>query len=85
MKRTSMPGDVERRYGAPLRVIECDELSPGEKIEVLENWRLDLVELQTAADENMAETEPDCSEAAEKLREVNSALVIARRARRGSG
>ena len=85
MKRTSMPGDVERRYGAPLRVIESEELTPGEKIELLENWRLDLMELQTAADENMAGSEPDSGEAAEKLREVNSALVIARRARRGSG
>lgn len=85
MNTTSMLGDVERRYGAPRRVLESNDLTPREKIAVLESWRLDLIELQTATGENMAAPEPASSDASEKLREVNSALVLARRLVRASG
>ena len=66
--------DVEATYREPHFLLEDGSRSDAEKIKLLLDWRQDLLELQTAAEENM----PDqCGEAngATRLQAVMDALI----------
>lgn len=60
-------------FDSPEAVVASDGLSPDQKIAILEDWRVDLIELQTAADENMAARQGSGA-VAEELRQVTEAL-----------
>lgn len=60
-------------FDSPEAVLASDGLSPDQKIAILEDWRIDLVELQTAADENMAAGKGSDA-VAEELQQVSEAL-----------
>jgi hypothetical protein len=66
--------DVERLFEDPAKVVENEELSKADKLKILENWKLDLIELQRANDENMARYGRDGGDVAESLRAVSMAL-----------
>jgi hypothetical protein len=69
----------KRTYDDPREIVESDSLSYQQKLAALENWRLDLLELQQATDENMPSAANNGGEPGEKLRQVNNALVDLRR------
>jgi hypothetical protein len=72
--RASTPVDGEASYGEPRFLLDDRSRSDAEKIKLLLDWRQDLLELQTAAGENM----PDqCGEAngATRLQAVMDALI----------
>lgn len=73
MKRDELMKDPEREFREPRHLIEDQELSDTQKIQLLINWRLDLLELQRATEENMAGTN-DSGEVAERLKQVTDAL-----------
>ena len=68
--------DPEHRFGDPRQLAADPAISDAEKLRILESWRLDLVELQRAEEENMpsAGVEPD--ETAKKLAEVSRVLDV---------
>lgn len=47
--------DPSRKFPSPMAVLEADELSREEKIEVLRSWELDAKRLLESADENMTD------------------------------
>lgn len=55
----STPGTGNAWSGTPQQLLDRDELSREEKVELLRQWELDLRERMVADDENMAATEPD--------------------------
>ena len=72
--RASTPVDAEAAYREPRFLLDDGSRSDAEKIKLLLDWRQDLLELQTAAGENM----PDqCGEAngATRLQAVMDALI----------
>ena len=72
--RASTAVDAEAAYREPRFVLQDKTRSDPEKIKLLLDWRQDLLELQTAAGENM----PDqCGEAngATRLQAVMDALI----------
>lgn len=79
LKRKDLTRDTERVFKEPSHVLENDELSPADKIRVLENWKLDLLELQRASEENMAGQAGQGAKVAERLRAVNESLELCRR------
>jgi hypothetical protein len=85
MSRETNVRDVQQRFEKPMRVARDGALSVAQKIEILENWRLDLVELLTATGENMPSDHPGSGDAAEQLREVCAALDAVRQTEPGSG
>lgn len=66
--------DPQSAYREPRFVLEDQSRSDAEKIQLLLDWRQDLLELQTAAEENMPN---QCSESdgATRLQAVMDALI----------
>jgi len=58
----------------PNDILEDPALPAHKKRQLLEDWRLDLLERQTATEENMAGSESASAEISEQLRLVNKAL-----------
>jgi hypothetical protein len=77
--RKQLTRNPARVFIEPANVLENAELSVEDKISVLESWRLDLLELQRANDENMARTDGGSDDSGERLREVNESLALLRR------
>ena len=73
MKRDKLMRNPEREFKDPERLMEDQELSEKQKIELLVSWRWDLLELERATEENMGGTN-DTGQVAEQLRKVNRAL-----------
>ncbi|MGE3302061.1 MAG: hypothetical protein AB7M12_02995 [Hyphomonadaceae bacterium] len=61
-------------FGAPRDVLHAEGCSLDQKREILEHWKEDAMQLQTATDENMAGGEPS------RLEEVVAALNVLQRA-----
>lgn len=78
LKREDLTRDTERLFKTPSHVLESDELSLADKIRVLENWKLDLLELQRASEENMVGADGQGASVAERLRAVNESLALCR-------
>jgi hypothetical protein len=67
--------DPDNMFDDPRELINRDDLSKPEKLQVLRGWHADLIELQTATEENMSDTtvhEPGI--VAERLTQVAAAL-----------
>ena len=73
MKSDELMRSPETAFRDPQRLLENAELSDEQKIRLLMNWRLDLLELDRAAEESMASTN-DTGKVAERLSKVNVAL-----------
>ena len=73
-KRASTIVDPEATYREPRVVLEDGSLSDAEKIQLLLDWRQDLLELQTAAEENMPNQRSDAN-GATRLQAVMDALI----------
>lgn len=58
----------------PAAIVGDDALSVRQKTVMLENWRQDLIELQTATEENMSPSENHGGRLSEQLRRVSEAL-----------
>lgn len=84
LKRTELTRDPEGMFKEPIHVLESEELTTEDKVRVLENWKLDLMELQRASEENMESDEGDKDPAAERLQAVNETLDILRRETRSA-
>jgi hypothetical protein len=74
LDRDVLVRDAEGTFSEPRMVMENQDLSDAQKLEILENWRLDLLELMVATDENMQGRNADAGVVAEKLRLVTEAL-----------
>ena len=72
-KRGILMEDPEREFHDPRHVLENHELSEAQKLQLLLNWRLDLLELERATEENMAAS-IDSGDVAEQLKKVTDAL-----------
>ncbi|MGD8324380.1 MAG: hypothetical protein PVF50_08430 [Gammaproteobacteria bacterium] len=70
--------DPEGRFSDPRRLLEREDISPNDKLLVLQDWQTDLLELQRAADENMPSAQASPGETAEKLSEVNKVIGVVR-------
>ena len=66
--------DPESTYREPRFVLEDGSRSDAEKIQLLLDWRQDLLELQTAAEENMPNQLGE-SNGATRLQAVMDALI----------
>lgn len=73
--------DPELNFGSPRRLAVADSLTRLEKLEILESWKIDLIEMQRAEEENMPSTAADDS-VGKKLTEVIE--VIASLERQGN-
>ena len=74
MSRDKLMKDPQAEFRSPERVLEDQELSDQQKIALLMNWRLDLLEMQRADSENMQGTSEEDDVAAE-LKSVTDALT----------
>jgi hypothetical protein len=70
--------DPEREFGEPRKVLEDASLTAEQKLEILESWRADLIELQVAEEENMPSSDADQGAAAARLTEVSKAIATIR-------
>ncbi|HET7204177.1 MAG TPA: hypothetical protein VFI92_12500 [Steroidobacteraceae bacterium] len=66
--------DPQSAYREPRFVLEDESRSDAEKIQLLLDWRQDLLELQTAAEENMPDQRSE-SNGATRLQAVMDALI----------
>jgi len=67
-------GDVSRAFDRPRDVLDSPDLSPEQKIKLLQEWEIDLRELQVASEENMTgDAAPGAT--AELLQECRRALA----------
>lgn len=66
--------DVEKVYSEPSRVLDDADLTRADKIDVLLNWKNDLVQLQRASEENMPSTDVRAGATADLLKQVVEAL-----------
>jgi hypothetical protein len=71
---TKVLGDVSREFDRPRDILDSDLLSREQKIRLLQEWELDLRELQVATEENMA-GESASGTTAELLQECRRALA----------
>ncbi len=78
LKKSEAMANPQKIFREPRYVVENEELSDPEKITILENWKLDLMELQTATEENMPATGTEADSAADELRAVIEALRMIR-------
>lgn len=65
--------DPSRKFPSPMAVLEADELSPEEKVEVLRSWEHDAKRLLESADENMTD---ERGRERNQLPEIQKALRI---------
>lgn len=70
-----------RAYDHPRSIVESDTLSHERKVAARESWKLDLLGLQGAADENMPSTNRRSGGAGDELRQVLEALAEVRERR----
>ena len=77
MDKKSLLTDPASEFETPKHLVESQALSDKDKLTALQNWRLDLIELQEASNENMPSTGSDAGAgaAAEQLREVVKAIA----------
>ncbi len=68
--------DPKKLFREPHHVLENKELSVQEKISILEDWKLDLIELQTATEENMSARGQETDAVADDLQAVIEALRL---------
>jgi hypothetical protein len=66
--------DPEAAYHEPRLILEDGSRTDAEKIKLLLDWRQDLLELQTAAEENMP-SQRGGSDGATRLQAVMDALI----------
>ena len=59
----------------PEELIERQDLSNRDKMKILKNWQADLIEMQTAADENMPSATAETGETAERLARVRTSMA----------
>ncbi|RUO70078.1 hypothetical protein [Pseudidiomarina salinarum] len=59
MKLQDILTDPSAAYGSPDDVLKDNDLTPAEKLKVLDQWEFDARELQVATEENMPGPE-DC-------------------------
>lgn len=64
--------DVAKYFQSPHELIDRDNISPDQKIELLKQWYYDLHLLMVATEENMTGTGTNVT--AEKMREVRAML-----------
>jgi hypothetical protein len=74
IKRDILVQNAEREFKEPQHLLEDQDLSDDQKIQILLGWQLDLLDLQRAADENMPSADSPSGEVAEKLQKVSEAL-----------
>ena len=67
--------DPGREFSDPIELVEHPDLSQPDKLELLRQWRLDLIELQQATGENMPSAGTEPGETADKLRRVTKAIA----------
>jgi len=65
-------GDVSKVFAAPQEIVDAEDLSTPEKIDLLRNWELDLRSILVAAEEGMTRDRPGGT--GETLGHVRSAL-----------
>ena len=70
--------DPKKLFQEPHHVLENKALSVQEKISILEDWKLDLIELQTATEENMSAKGQETDAVADDLQAVIEALRVIR-------
>jgi hypothetical protein len=68
--------DPEGQLGEPVKLVERSDLTNREKLVILESWQADLLELQKAAEENMASVNRDPGVTAARLAEVMAAIAL---------
>ena len=73
-KKTETITDPNKYFRKPHHVLESKNLSDQAKISILEDWKLDLIELQTATEENMSATGVETDAVADDLQAVIEAL-----------
>lgn len=76
MSREKLMRNPQDEFRAPQHIVEDQELSEKQKIELLMNWRMDLLELQRANGENMQKDADDSGELAVELKNVTDALQM---------
>jgi hypothetical protein len=69
-----MLGDVSREFDSPRDILDSHDLSPEQKVKLLNEWELDLRELQVASEENMT-GDTSSGTTAELLRECRLTLA----------
>lgn len=74
MKDKAKVRDIDPLRDDPKAVVRDDELSAEQKKVILENWQQDLIELQTASDENMNPARNQSGRLSEQLTRVSKAL-----------
>ncbi len=74
LKKSRTMTDPKSLFKEPRYVVANQELSDQEKITILENWKLDLIELQKATEENMPGTGTETDAVGDDLRAVIEAL-----------
>lgn len=67
--------DPELKFGDPGRLADDKSLTIGEKLEILEDWKMDLIEMQRAEEENMPSARRDEGETAGKLADVSKVIA----------
>lgn len=65
--------DVSKHFVRPGDIVAAEGISEADKVKLLRQWEYDLRSLMVAADENMADAQPEGS--APQLSEVHAALA----------
>ncbi len=65
--------------GDPYYVLDDPALSSDQRCEILADWLQDLLELQTATEESMLNTDADAGDVGALYQRVNDALILARK------
>jgi hypothetical protein len=65
----------DKEFRSPVELLRRNDLSSEEKLFVLQNWQADLVELQTATEENMSRSGGESGSTADKLMQVAAAIT----------
>lgn len=71
MSRTN---DPELEFGDPRKLADDPALTTRQKLKILEDWKLDLLELQKAEEENMPSVGAEPEATARKLAEVTRVM-----------
>lgn len=71
--------DPETEFRDPRRIAVNRKLTLQMKLEILESWKLDLIELQRADDENMRGRNSGSGATAKKLAEVSEVIAVLER------
>ena len=66
--------DPAAQFRDPDELLQHTGLSESEKLEALESWQADLIELQTATEENMPASDEAFGKTATKLAKVRNAI-----------